>query len=167
MKRKTIDDIYRSYIKDIYRYLLSLCHDHYLAEDMMQETFYRAYLYLEDCPEGKIKPWLFRVAHNAFVDFKRKDSRSQLKDGEFFKTISYSRTPEDELLAREQFEEIDAVIDCLPEKQRQAILLCDFYDMSYREAAEIMDISLAHFKVLVFRARQKIRQNRERDDCFG
>lgn len=166
MKKKTIDDIYRSHMKDIYHYLLSLCRDHYLAEDIMQETFFRAYLYLENCPQGKIKPWLFRVAHNAFVDFKRKDRRSLVEDMDFFRNLTDSRTPEDELLLQERLQEIDMEIANLPENQRQAILLCDFYDLSYKEGAEIMDVRLEHFKVLLFRARQRIRQMRERDDNY-
>lgn len=76
MKPNSLDELYQIYVQDIYAYLRSLCHDHYLAEDLMQETFYRAYLYLENCREDKIKPWLFRVAYNAFVDYTRKAKRS-------------------------------------------------------------------------------------------
>lgn len=39
MKRKSLDEIYQMYVMDIYRYLRSLCGDHYAAEDLMQETF--------------------------------------------------------------------------------------------------------------------------------
>ncbi|NLK52997.1 MAG: sigma-70 family RNA polymerase sigma factor, partial [Syntrophomonadaceae bacterium] len=78
MERKTLDDIYRFYMLDIYRYLYSLCHNHYLAEDLLQETFYRAYLHLEDCRGEKVKPWLFRVAYNAFIDVMRQQKRRNL-----------------------------------------------------------------------------------------
>lgn len=83
MKRNSLDEIYQMYVMDIYRYLRSLCGDHHAAEDLMQETFYRAYLYLEDCKDEKIKPWLFRVAYNAFVDYKRKEGRSTVQSEDF------------------------------------------------------------------------------------
>lgn len=53
MKPNNLDGIYQSYMNDIYRYLRSLCDDHHAAEDLVQETFYRAYLYLEDCKADK------------------------------------------------------------------------------------------------------------------
>ncbi|MCE3199334.1 sigma factor [Paenibacillus sonchi] len=43
MEPNSLDELYQIYVQDIYAYLRSLCHDHYLAEDLMQETFYRAY----------------------------------------------------------------------------------------------------------------------------
>lgn len=45
---ETIDDIYQTYFHDIYRFLLSLCYDHHTAEDLAQETFFRAHLYIEN-----------------------------------------------------------------------------------------------------------------------
>lgn len=53
----------------------------------MQETFLRAYLYFEDCPANGIRPWLFRVAYNAYMDFIRKDRRSFSQDNEFLITL--------------------------------------------------------------------------------
>ncbi len=48
-----IEEIYKVYINDVYRYLFSLSRSHHLAEDLMQETFYRAFLYLEDYENQK------------------------------------------------------------------------------------------------------------------
>ncbi len=163
MKNQELDDIYQLYMKDIYYYIFSLCKDSYLAEDIVQETFYRAYLYLEGCNEEKIKPWLFRVAYNTFVDFKRKQSKSLIKDDGYFEQISESKTLEEEFLRQEQMNEINEIIANIPENQKQAILLCDFNGLSYKEAAEIMNVSLSHLKVLLFRARGRIRIKR-RDD---
>lgn len=59
---------------------------------------------------------------------------------------------------QEKLKEINYFIDRLPENQKQAILLCDFNGLSYKEASEIMNISLSYFKVLLFRARQKYKK---------
>lgn len=159
MKKKTLDDVYRLYMGDIYRYIISLCHDHYLAEDIVQETFYRAYLYLEDCQECRVKPWLFRVAYNAFIDRKRKDSRSSPADDSLLDLEAASKPLEDVIVEREELLKIRQLIDGFPENQKQAILLCDFTGLSYKEAADIMGINLSHLKVLLFRARQRLREN--------
>lgn len=157
MRRKTFDDYYTSYIQDIFRYLLSLCHDYHSAEDLVNETFYRAYLFLEDCREEKVKPWLFKVAYHAYIDFKRKHSRVLIKDSSFFERPGISKTPEELIVSKEQLQEIGQIIADLPENQKQAILLYDYHGFQYQEAAEIMQVNIGHFKVLLFRARQRIR----------
>lgn len=71
----TIEKIYKLYINDVYRYLYSLSCSHHVAEDLVQETFYRAYLYLEDYENQNVKSWLFKVAYHTFVDYIRKEKR--------------------------------------------------------------------------------------------
>lgn len=143
-------------------YLLFLSHDHHIAEDLVQETFYRAYLYLEDCHEDRIKPWLFKVAYHVFIDYVRKGSRNIVIQADFFERISDSHNTENVLVNKEFWEEIYRAIGRLPTNQQQALLLYDFHDLTYKEAADIMEISLSHFKIVLFRARQQLRQYRER-----
>ncbi|MBW4083497.1 sigma-70 family RNA polymerase sigma factor [Paenibacillus sp. S150] len=162
MEPKSLDELYQNYVRDIYTYLRSLCHDHHLAEDLTQETFFRAYLYLENCPEDKIRPWLFRVAYNAFVDYIRKARRSISKDADYFNKLAHPETTEGTLLRQERLEETALSVDGLPERQRHALLLHDVYGMTYLEAAEIMEIGLSQYKMLVFRARQSLRSDRRR-----
>lgn len=99
MKLNSLESVYQYYVKDVYRYLYSLSYDHHAAEDLVQEAFYRAYLFLEDWKDERIKPWLFRIAHNAYVDYQRKASRSIVKDAVFFFNQLIDRhTPENILL---------------------------------------------------------------------
>ncbi|EEL82213.1 RNA polymerase sigma-70 factor, ECF subfamily [Bacillus cereus AH1271] len=64
-----IEEIYKVYINDVYRYLFSFSRSHHVAEDLMQETFYRAYLHLEDYENQKVKSGLFKVAYHTFICF--------------------------------------------------------------------------------------------------
>ncbi len=64
----TIDEIYQMYMNDVYRFLLSMTKDKHLAEDLLQETFMRAYIHIHSYDHSKVKPWLFQVARNAFID---------------------------------------------------------------------------------------------------
>ncbi len=161
MKEKSFDYIYQSYVRDIFRYLFSLCRDYYLAEDLVNETFYRAYLFLEDYREGRVKPWLFKVAYHAYIDQMRKNRKLIFRGDDYYALLKDVKTPEDALIQSEQIREIGQVMVGLPEKQKQAILLYDFHGLQYKEAAEIMQVSVGHFKVLLFRARQKIRNQRK------
>ncbi|MFH5186015.1 sigma-70 family RNA polymerase sigma factor [Paenibacillus sp. TAB 01] len=164
MKRHSLDSMYQMYVNDVYRYLLSLCRDRHTAEDLVQETFYRAYLYLEHCKDDKIKPWLFRVAYNAFIDSYRKEKRSVPAQPEFFHGLADGRTPEQQWLQQELWESIGTAIAGLPANQQQAILLYDFHGFTYQEAAGIMGVRLSHFKILLFRARQCVRERKERTE---
>jgi RNA polymerase sigma-70 factor (ECF subfamily) len=146
------------YMKDVYRYLLFLCQDHHAAEDIVQEIFYRAYLYLDSYKGEKVKPWLFRVAHHALIDYKRKEKRVKPQEAAFFEGLTDYKTPELQLLKQEQLSEIGLSIGRLPEMQKQALLLHDWHALSYLEAADIMGIGLSYYKVLLFRARQTLRQ---------
>ncbi|WP_342575358.1 sigma-70 family RNA polymerase sigma factor [Paenibacillus sp. FSL M8-0142] len=143
--------------------MYSLSYDHHTAEDLVQETFYRAYLYLEDWKNERIKPWLFRVAHNAYVDYQRKASRSIVKDAAFFARMVDRDTPEITLLQQEVQREIGRMLADIPEKQRQAVLLVDFHQFTYQEAADIMGITLSHIKITLFRARQRLREMKRKD----
>lgn len=60
-------------MKDVYYYLLSLSKNQHLAEDLLQDTFYRAFVHFESCPTERVKSWLFTIAHNAFIDYLRKN----------------------------------------------------------------------------------------------
>ncbi|ASA19624.1 sigma-70 family RNA polymerase sigma factor [Paenibacillus donghaensis] len=162
MKPQTLDEIYQQYVQDIYRYLRSLCQDHHAAEDLMQETFYRAYMYLEDCKDEKIKPWLFRVAYNAWVDYTRKEKRSIVQGEGYFQGLAHPETTEGTLLRQERWEEMTVDVSQLPERQRHALLLHDWHGLSYREAADIMEVGLSQYKILIFRARQQLRELEQR-----
>ncbi|MBU5347616.1 sigma-70 family RNA polymerase sigma factor [Paenibacillus lautus] len=163
MKLNSLESVYQYYVKDVYRYLYSLSYDHHTAEDLVQETFYRAYLFLEDWKEERIKPWLFRVAHNAYVDYQRKASRSIVRNSVFFDQLIDRHTPENILLQQEAQREIGQMLTDIPEKQRQVVLLVDFHQFSYQEAAVIMGITLSHIKITLFRARQRLREMKRKD----
>lgn len=166
LNKNSLDYVYKLYMNDVYRYLLSLCKNKHIAEDIMQDTFYRAYMYFENCPNDNVKLWLFKVAHNAYVDYVRKNSRNDLKGKEYFGNITDNKTPEKELIMKDELLKINNIINTMKDKHKKAIILCDFKGLSYKEAAEIMGVSLSYFKVLVFRARGMIREKMEGVDIY-
>ncbi|MBU9722808.1 MULTISPECIES: sigma-70 family RNA polymerase sigma factor [Bacillaceae] len=167
-----IDDMYQLYVNDLYRYLYSLSKDHYVAEDLVHETFYRAFLHMDEA-HVNIKAWLFKVAYHAFIDFIRKNKRmiisDQVTDGQIHeKAEPIENSPESQLLEKESFQLLLNDIHSLRENQKNALLLCDFHKLTNQEAAEVLDININTLKSHLLRGREKmvekIRKRREKDE---
>ena len=77
-KKETIESIYQLYMPDIFRYLLSLCRNKHIAEDLLQDTFYKAYVHVELFRGDDFKPWLFKIAYHTYIDWQRKERRVQV-----------------------------------------------------------------------------------------
>ncbi|EPD92549.1 MULTISPECIES: sigma-70 family RNA polymerase sigma factor [unclassified Paenibacillus] len=163
----SLEDIYRKYFKDLYAYLFSLCKDHHLTEDILQETFYRAYVNLEDYSGPRIKSWLFTVAKNTYIDYLRKHKRMDLKQDEFFAQVPVKGSTEQTFLEKEGKEKIVQAVSSLPDKYRDAVRLCDVEEMSCQAAADVLNLKLSTLKSLLFRGRQKLRQMKRKESEPG
>ncbi|WP_226537344.1 sigma-70 family RNA polymerase sigma factor [Fictibacillus halophilus] len=151
-----LDEVYELYMNDLYRYLFSLSKDHYVAEDLVQEAFYRAYMTLEDYEINNIKAWLFKVAYHAFVDYQRKNKRTVLEEDVKPHLNADQNTPESKMLEKESLRLLLEDLNLLQENEKQAVLLCDLHELSYQEAADILDLKLNTFKSHMVRGRKKL-----------
>ncbi|MCM3766440.1 sigma-70 family RNA polymerase sigma factor [Neobacillus niacini] len=149
-----LDEAFEAYVDDLYRYLFSLSKNHHTAEDLVQETFYRAYLQLSEKDIRQIKPWLFKVAYHTFIDFVRKHKRLVITE-EVHTRISV-RTPEIDLLEKEGFAALMNDLHSLKETEMHALVLCDLHRLSLKEAAEILQINLNTLKSHLVRGRKKV-----------
>ncbi|WP_246000708.1 sigma-70 family RNA polymerase sigma factor [Brevibacillus panacihumi] len=154
-----LEDVYRMHVNDIYRYLFRLTRDARQAEDLTQETFFRAFLSLDDYRGEKVRPWLFKVAYHAFVDWHRKQARHPLQIMERLpeRADLQAMDPAEAFVSQEMWETAHAYLELLPEQQRQVILLFAM-QFRYAEIAEVLGISLADVKRSLFRGRQKMRK---------
>lgn len=156
-----LDSIYNLYFHDIYRFLHSLCHNHHTAEDLVQETFFRAHLYIENYDGENLRTWLFTVAHHAYIDFYRKHKRTYIMEQNFFSSYFDKRkTTEETIIIQDEIQEVIEMLKDLPERHKSAVLLHDFHGLSYHEASQVMEVRQPHFKVLLFRGRQAIRNRK-------
>ena len=151
-----LDEAFRQYTNDLYRYLFSLSKDHHLAEDLVQEAFYRAYVQMADYDIKNIKTWLFKVAYHAFIDHYRKQKRIIVSEDVHESVTFTMKTPEDELLEKEAFKLLLLDIHSLKEQERHALVLCDLHQFSYQEAAIILEMNLNTFKSNLLRGRKKV-----------
>ncbi|MDD2553937.1 MAG: sigma factor, partial [Desulfotomaculaceae bacterium] len=73
MNEKSLTDLCSEYIETVYKYLLSMCRHRETAEDLTQETFTRAIIYLDKLKEETFLGWLLRIARNLYIDRWRKE----------------------------------------------------------------------------------------------
>jgi RNA polymerase sigma-70 factor (ECF subfamily) len=154
-----LEDVYRMHMNDIYRYVYRLTGDAGAAEDLTQDTFIRAYRFLDIHNEGKVRPWLFKVAYHTFIDWYRKRKREGLTPLSEVRTAT-SKTdegPETHVLRKELWETFELVIVTFPWKQKHALLMFYAHQLSYEEIAEVLDITLSDVKSAIHRGRQKLR----------
>ncbi|MGE7112964.1 sigma-70 family RNA polymerase sigma factor [Lysinibacillus sp. NPDC047702] len=149
-----IEQLYLSYIKDIYRYLYSLCKNTVVAEDLMQDTFYKAHITLLSHTVQDIKPWLFKVAYYTYIDYIRKEHRVDLTNNLERSTFM---TPETIAITEESFHTLITLLDQLSPYEKQAIILCDVHDCTNEQAANVLDIKLNTLKSHLLRGRKKMR----------
>jgi RNA polymerase sigma-70 factor (ECF subfamily) len=163
-KHLDLEDIYLLYINDLYAYIFSLCKNKSLAEDIVQETFCRACLYLETGNIEKIKPWLFKVAYHTFIDVIRKEKHLiQVKDDEVLNHLldqNQVKSAEDEYMVKDQLNDWLIAVNQLTISKRNVLLLRDYYQLSYQEIADILNLSLSKVKVSIYRGRKEIEKKR-------
>ncbi|MGG0656603.1 sigma-70 family RNA polymerase sigma factor [Rummeliibacillus pycnus] len=150
-----LDDIYRQYLHDIYRYLYSLCQSKPLAEDLMQDTFYKAHFALLNGTIQDIKPWLFKVAYYTYIDHERKNKRITMEEQV---DIIHYITPESQIVESESFQILIQYLNTLSFNEKHAIILCDVNGCSHEEAAAILNLKINTIKSHLFRGRRKMRE---------
>ncbi len=138
----------------VYSYIFSMIQNRETANDIFQETFTKVITKMDDTynEQGKWIAWVMRIAHNATIDHIRKQKRFvDVKSSydEDSKTDFYDRLPDDSLLDQQEKMELDESasdllrhIGNLPEEQRTVVMLRHFYEMPFKEIAEITDVSI-------------------------
>ncbi|MBU9710994.1 RNA polymerase sigma factor [Evansella tamaricis] len=166
-REKDLEEIYSLYLNDLYRYIFSLCKNKHLSEDIVQETFYRAYIYLESYRGEKIKPWLFKVAYHTFIDWMRKEKKLKHYDSIVMENAiddqNQVKSAEQEFFIKKDIENWFQGLETLTVTKRNALLLRVYFHFSYQEIADLMDISLAKTKVTIYRGRKEIKQWLEKE----
>lgn len=142
------------------------------AEDLAQDVFIEAFQSLPGFRnDSKLSTWLYRIAVNKSLNFVRKQNRKGIIQSieSFFSgknsqtqsmeiEDSSSNNPEKTIILRENKQILKSAINNLPENQRIAFILSKYQDLSYKEIAEVMDVSLPAVESLLFRAKANLQK---------
>lgn len=157
-------ELIRRYEKKIFSFVIHMlrqAHLEHMAEDICQETFYKAYRSIHSFRdvEASFSTWLYTIARNAVLSELRKSRNADvyLEDAAQVPVASFERLPEQQLLQAEREVLVRRAINNLPEKQRSALILREYEELDYNEIATILDLTVSSVKSLLFRARQSIK----------
>jgi RNA polymerase sigma-70 factor (ECF subfamily) len=142
------------YWERLYRWLYRLTRDRHRAEDLTQDSFLKALGNLERFEAGtNFGAWLFRIGHNNYVNSCRRTGRRQALLDELPDT-----TADPSALAenREALRELGRALDRLPTEFRAALLLRAEEGLSFKEIAEVLELTEETARWRVFKARKKL-----------
>jgi RNA polymerase sigma-70 factor (ECF subfamily) len=142
------------------------------AEDLVQETYLRAYRGFGGFSEGtNLRAWLYRILTNTFINSyrakKRRPDETELDEVEDLylyrrlgglEAATAGRSAEDELMDWFSEAEVKAAVEALPEQFRMAVLLADIEGFSYKEIAEILDIPIGTVMSRLHRGRKSLQR---------
>ncbi|MFT5337909.1 MAG: RNA polymerase sigma factor (sigma-70 family) [Luteibaculaceae bacterium] len=137
----------------IFRFLFSLCKDHQLAQDLCQDVFEKVWMRCDSIILETAKSYLFRTAHNCFVDHYR---RNKFQSPQEIDQLPISYEASESNWDTQHW--LHQGLLQLSENQKSAILLRDYEGYSYQEIADILEISLVQTKVEIFRGRKKLQR---------
>lgn len=157
----------------LYRYALRLTRNDRDAEDLLQDTFLRAFRFWDKYQKGSnCKAWLFRIMKNLFLNKVDKSKRapdqtslddteewylySQLKDGG---PDSVKNDPASVFELKDWGEQIQEAISRLPEEFREPLVLFDGEGMSYQEISDLLDVPIGTVRSRLNRARKKLQKD--------
>ena len=156
----------------VYRFALRLSGSRDEAEDLVQDTYLRAFRAWEQyAPGTRCKSWLFTICRNVFL---RRRERTQRHDEILLETAqddpraisreapvfaaSRDEDPEGEFFRSIVDDQVFAAIEELPHEYRLAVVLSDLEDLSYGEIAEVMGIPVGTVKSRLFRGRRQLQR---------
>jgi RNA polymerase sigma-70 factor (ECF subfamily) len=130
------------------------------AQDVAQDAFLQLHRAgFDKFPAGEARFWLFRVARNlALNELNKRQTRIRLFDKVVDSFRAHVPGPAEEFELAERKDRVTEMLKVLPEHQRAALLLREQEEMSYREIAQVLNVSEAKIKVDIFRARTLLRE---------
>jgi len=147
------------YRAPVVRLLFWMAQNHAQAEDLAQDVFLRVYRFRSSYkPTAKFTSWLFHIATNVALNARR-DGRNErcLEPLEPAQVADKQRTAEQDLLREARLEEVRQAVAMLPARQRAAVLMHKYEEMSYAQIAGAMACSEKAVKSLLFRAYETLR----------
>tara|TARA_B110000196_G_C21029029_1_gene606651 strand:- start:117 stop:719 length:603 start_codon:yes stop_codon:yes gene_type:complete len=160
----------------VFNYINKLVKNTDVANDVFQDTFIKVISTLKRGmynEEGKFLPWIMRIAHNLVIDYFRNSSKmpivgrknnSESEDFDIFQILRLEDcTVEDEIVEGQIHEDLRALVELLPQEQREVVKMRHFMGMSFRDIADSSDVSintaLGRMRYALINLRKMIKEN--------
>ena len=139
------------------------------AEDVVQDTLIRVWNTRDKWQQlDNIEAYSLTIARNLSLDhIKRQDNNNSSLEDEEIERSDQNNTPSEQMIQKDKLNIVKRIIGELPEKQRSCMQLRDIEGKTYKEIADILNISEEQVKVSIFRARQSVKQRFQQFDRYG
>jgi RNA polymerase sigma-70 factor (ECF subfamily) len=149
-QQTALEKLVRRHKNRVFAYILMVVKDKVLAEDLFQDTFIkvintiRTGQYKE---EGKFIQWVMRIAHNLIIDHFRKAKRIPvIENNDEYNIFNKVRIPvesiEEMMITEQIHKDVKKLIEYLPQEQKEVLLMRHYSDMSFKEIAEVTNVSI-------------------------
>jgi len=167
-KDRIFEEEFLPHIDSLYNFAYHLTYDEDDSNDLVQETFLKAYRFIGSYVEGtNAKAWLFKILKNAFINEYRKKSKRPAKV-DFEDIVSYHDSENTSYVGsldlREEIfqgmlgDEVTKSLNALPVDFKTVVLLCDVEGFTYEEIAKIIDIPIGTVRSRLHRARNMLKE---------
>lgn len=173
-RTKDFEELALPYLDNLYNAALRMTKNERDAEDLVQDTYMKAYRFFDSFEEGtNFKAWIYKILTNSYINrYKKKQREPQsisIEDTPDFylydKLLDLGETgadpenPEKGMIQKMVSNDIVKAVDALPADFRTAFVLSDIEGFSYEEIAKMMNTSLGTVKSRLFRARKILQKN--------
>jgi RNA polymerase sigma-70 factor, ECF subfamily len=170
LTRDEFERLAMKHVDPLYSAALRLTKNERDAEDLVQDTFLRAYRFFEKFERGtNIKAWLFKILTNTFINRYRRSVKERTivegseRDAVHERFISreateYAANPEQFFFDRLLSDDVLRAVDSLPIDFRMVVILADLQEFSYKEIAEILDVPVGTVMSRLYRGRRLLQK---------
>ncbi|WP_308503220.1 sigma-70 family RNA polymerase sigma factor [uncultured Alistipes sp.] len=149
--RSAMSQLIERHSRRVRDYINMMVKDRDVADDIFQETFIKAVRVIDEgryTDNGKFLSWILRIAHNQVIDHfraQRQDKAVSESDAGFdmLGTLKFAeRTVEDSMVSDQIERDVRALVDQLPEEQREVVMMRYFSGLSFKDIAEQTNVSI-------------------------
>jgi len=146
-------EMYDSYVTEVYRFAFSLSGDRFEAEDITSETFVRVWSHITTIRTETLKAYLFTVARNFYLEMMRKKKRQVVLNDIY---PDPAPGPDKVVDTQSEISRVQRILRTLPEIDRAAFVMRVQHDLPCAEIARVLQLSLSATKVKIHRVRKKL-----------
>ncbi|BDG07245.1 RNA polymerase sigma factor RpoE [Anaeromyxobacter paludicola] len=169
--RREFEHLALQHIDPLFSAALRLTKNERDAEDLVQDTFLRAYRFFDKFERGtNIKAWLFKILTNTFINrYRRNVKERNIVEGSEREAVherfisreatEYAANPEQFFFDRLLSDDVLQAVDALPIDFRMVVILADLQEFSYKEIAEILEIPVGTVMSRLFRGRRLLQKS--------
>lgn len=151
------EQVWQGFHAPLLRFIRKRVPDEQAAEDLLQDVFLKIHQQIATLKEAKkLESWIYQITRHAIIDYyRRKQPTTSLEEPEVQELPD--ELPDDDIVS-ELFPSVRAMINSLPEQDRQALILTEYRGLTQKELGERLGLSFSGAKSRVQRAREKLKQ---------